>query len=103
MTEAATPRPTQRRVESASPRRKSPAIIRREGVSPSSRVVVKPVVVPQLSLEEMEIEKECSEMIVKNKKPSLMTKTILELEKKEAAKQAETERLLRGKEFFGII
>ena len=55
------------------------------------------VLVPGLELERLgESGVKCSEMVVKNREPSAMARTIKGLERKEAVKQRETERLLKG-------
>lgn len=52
--------------------------------------------IPMLSLEELETNIHCAEMVVTNKKPSLMAQTIMDLKRKESLKSAETDRLLKG-------
>ena len=70
-----------------SARSKLPKEVRRSGA----------VLVPGLELERLgESGVKCSEMVVKNREPSAMARTIKGLERKEAVKQRETERLLKG-------
>jgi len=70
-----------------SARSKLPEEVRRSGA----------VLVPGLELERLgEGGVKCSEMVVKNREPSAMARTIKGLERKEAVKQRETERLLKG-------
>jgi len=55
------------------------------------------VLVPGLELERLgEGGVKCSEMVVRNREPSAMARTIKGLERKEAVKHRETERLLKG-------
>ncbi len=86
-----------KRVKSKSPKESKKGSVERRRLSLEVLDDMSDLIVPKLSLEmSFEVEKECAKMVVENKKPSLMTKTILELEKKKAIKQADTERLLRG-------
>ncbi len=88
----------EKRVTSRSPGKgRRTALEERSSRDVEAVVDVSDWVVPKLSLEmSAEMEKECAEMVVRSKRPSLMTKTILGLERKQVAKHAETERLLRG-------
>lgn len=78
------------RHKSKSPKRNS--VVSAQSVCGKEKIIA----VPNLSLEFLENEVKCSEMAVKNKKPSLMAQTIMELERKEAMKQKDTDRLLKG-------